>query len=50
MSMDENNDGRLSYEELKNGYKKVFGDKMTEEQLFDLFGSIDKDCSGFIDY
>ena len=28
--MDVNNDGRMSLDELKGGYKKVFGNRMTE--------------------
>lgn len=40
----------LSKEEIKNGYDKIFGQVINEEQVNDMFNSVDIDNSGYIDY
>lgn len=49
-ALDANNDGRLSKEEIHDGYEDHFGKLLNEEELDDLFDSVDTDKSGFIDY
>ena len=48
--MDENKDGKLSIEEVQNGYGKVFGQTVTEDEVAEIFRKADTDNSGFIDY
>lgn len=40
----------LSKEEIKNGYDKIFGQVINEEQVNEMFSSVDIDNSGYIDY
>lgn len=49
-ALDENNDGKLSREELINGYKKVMSDIDAELQVDSIMKQLDKDGSGSIDY
>lgn len=49
-AMDANGDGKLSKEEIKNGYAEYFGKSLTDEQVDDMFNQIDADGSGEIDY
>ncbi|CAD8156509.1 unnamed protein product [Paramecium octaurelia] len=49
-ALDTNNDGRLSREELVNGYKKVMSDIDAETQVDEIMKKIDADGSGSIDY
>jgi calcium-dependent protein kinase len=49
-AFDTNGDGMLSKEEIKNGYEKIFGQNMNDEQVDDIFKSVDIDNSGYIDY
>ncbi|KAL4429783.1 hypothetical protein ABPG74_004420 [Tetrahymena malaccensis] len=48
--LDENGDGQLSKAEIMNGYKKVFGRNISEEEVNKIFDQIDVNQSGFIDY
>lgn len=48
--LDKNGDGRLSKEEIIDGYEKACGITMTIEELSTWFDSIDLDKSGTIDY
>ncbi|EWS71123.1 calmodulin-domain kinase (macronuclear) [Tetrahymena thermophila SB210] len=48
--LDENGDGQLSKAEIMNGYKKVFGKNISEEEVNKIFDQIDVNQSGFIDY
>jgi calcium-dependent protein kinase len=50
MMLDDNKDGRLSKEELSNGFEKVFGYAATQEEVNEIFAKADSDNSGFIDY
>ena len=43
-------DGQISYEELKKGLKELNCQKITDEELSELFKSIDVDKNGKIDY
>lgn len=40
----------LSKEEIKNGYEKVFGYSINEEQINKMFKAVDLDGSGYLDY
>ena len=48
--LDENGDGKLSKEEVLNGYEKVFGVTINEEEVDKMFAEIDIDGNGTIDY
>lgn len=50
LAMDENKDGKLSKEEVHNGYSKVFGQDIDMEEVDEIFRKADTDNSGFIDY
>jgi len=48
---DDNGDGILSYDEIKTGFIKYFGDNMNLDKEFDeLMKVIDKDGSGSVEY
>lgn len=49
-ALDANGDGKLSKEEIHDGYEEHFGKLLNEEELDELFDSVDTDKSGFIDY
>jgi len=49
-AMDTNGDGRLSRQEILDGYEEHFNKQLDEDQLDKLFMSVDIDNSGFIDY
>lgn len=49
-AFDKNGDGMLSKEEIKEGYEKIFGQSMNQDEIDKLFASVDIDGSGFIDY
>jgi len=48
--MDVNGDGKLSKEEIKNGYGTYFGREISDEEVDDMFSKVDTDNSGEIDY
>ena len=48
--LDENGDGKLSREELLNGYKKFIPAKSAEALVDKIMKEVDSDNSGFIDY
>jgi calcium-dependent protein kinase len=48
--MDANGDGKLSRQEILDGYEEHFGKQLDEDQLDRLFQQVDLDNSGFIDY
>jgi len=48
--MDKNGDGKLSRQEILDGYEEHFNRVLDEDQLEKLFSSVDIDNSGFIDY
>ena len=49
-AMDTNGDGKLSKEEIKNGYAEYFGKSLSDEEIDILFDKVDADGSGAIDY
>jgi calcium-dependent protein kinase len=48
--LDENGDGKLSKDEVLNGYEEVFGVPINEEEVDKMFKEIDIDGNGTIDY
>ena len=48
--MDESGDGKLSYEELKNGWKKYFKDTISEIEFDALIKLMDQDNDQYIEY
>ena len=48
--LDANGDGKLSRDEIMNGYEEYFGKAMSAEDVEKMFMSADTDHSGFIDY
>jgi len=48
-AMDKDGDGKLSFEEVKNGYAEQ-GTKMSDLDIHKMFDLVDSDHSGFIDY
>ena len=49
-AIDKNGDGKLSMEEIMDGYDQFFGKTMDRDELEKMFKSVDIDNSGFIDY
>jgi calcium-dependent protein kinase len=49
-ALDKNGDGKLSKEEILDGYEKYFGKHMEMDEIEKMFDAIDIDKSGFIDY
>lgn len=49
-AFDKNGDGKLSMEEVKQGYLDHYGKVMSDEEIETMFNSVDSDKSGFIDY
>jgi calcium-dependent protein kinase len=49
-ALDKNGDGKLSKEEILEGYDKFFGKNMDKEDIEKMFDAVDIDKSGFIDY
>lgn len=50
MELDVNNDGKLSLEEIAQGYKKIYGSQTAEEDARLIFESVDADHNGYIGY
>lgn len=49
-AIDKNGDGKLSKEEILEGYDKFFGKTMDKEEIEKMFDAVDIDRSGYIDY
>jgi calcium-dependent protein kinase len=49
-TLDKNNDGRLTYIELKEGYKKVYGKHFSEIEINRIIDEVDTDKDGYISY
>ena len=47
--MDKNSDGKLSRDELIDGYRTIFGD-LAEEEVDKILARVDANGSGEIDY
>jgi calcium-dependent protein kinase len=49
--LDENGDGTLSYDEIKNGFKKYYkNEKIAEKELEEIIKKIDQDNNEYIEY
>ena len=48
--MDVNGDGKLSKEEIKNGYGQYFGRELGDEEVDEMFAKVDTDGSGEIEF
>ena len=48
--MDLNGDGKLSKEEIKQGYETHFGKAMSDDEVDEMFAKVDTDGSGLIEY
>lgn len=48
-SLDKNSDGKLSRDELIEGYRKIYGE-MAEDEVDKILARVDADGSGEIDY
>ena len=49
MKLDENRDGKLNYDEIKEGYLKYFGD-INDDKLKQIIHKMDNNFDGFISY
>jgi calcium-dependent protein kinase len=49
-SFDKNHDGKLSREELLDGYTEIFGLEAATEETEQVMQNVDTDGSGYIDY
>lgn len=49
-AFDKNGDGKLSMQEVKEGYLEHYGKVMSDEEVETMFNAVDTDRSGFIDY
>ena len=48
--MDINGDGKLSKDEIKQGYKDYYDKELGDEEIDDMFNKVDADGSGEIEY
>jgi len=49
-AFDKNGDGRLSMDEVKQGYVDHYGKIISDDEVEKMFKMVDADNSGFIDY
>ena len=49
-TFDKNGDGKLDKQEIQQGYEKYNGMIISDEEIDEIFGNIDVDGSGYIDY
>lgn len=49
-AFDKNGDGKLSIEEVKEGYIEHYGKAVSDEEVVAMFNEVDMDRSGYIDY
>lgn len=49
-AIDKNGDGKLSKEEIYEGYDLFFGKNLNKEDIDKMFDAVDTDRSGYIDY
>lgn len=50
LELDKNNDGKLSFEEIAEGFKKICESENYENETKDIFENVDSDKNGFISY
>ena len=49
-AFDKDGNGKLDMQEVKEGYLEHYGKIMSDQEVEDMFNSVDTDRSGFIDY
>jgi len=49
-ALDSSGDGRLTYNELRNGFEKIIGTTITDVEMEKIALDIDQDRNGFIEY
>ncbi len=49
-AFDKDGDGKLSKQELQDGYNEHYGRIMSDEEIDKMFAAVDTDHSGFIDF
>lgn len=49
-ALDKNSDGKLSKQEVKEGYYSQYDRMISDEEIERMFDAVDTDKSGFIDY
>lgn len=49
-NLDKNSDGKLSKQEVKEGYSTHYGRLISDDEIDRIFIAVDTDQSGFIDY
>ena len=49
-ALDKNGDGKLSKDEIYEGYENYFGKHLDRDDIDKMFSAVDTDESGFIDY
>jgi calcium-dependent protein kinase len=50
IELDTNHDGKLSFQEIVDGYKKIYGSLTPELDAKEIFKKVDADNNGFISY
>ena len=48
--IDRNGDGKLTYDEMRDGFSKVFGEHLTEYEFENILSKIDLNADGYIGY
>lgn len=49
-TLDKSGDGRLQFDELKQGFEKIFGKHLSDMEVYNIMGSLDQDQNGYIEY
>lgn len=49
-ALDKNGDGKLSKEEVRDGYLAHYGKLISDDEVDKMFSAVDTDNSGYIDY
>lgn len=49
-TLDTNNDGTLSYDEIREGFKKYYGEKIGDKEMEEIFEKLDQDKNMCIEY
>ena len=49
-AMDLSGDGKISKEEMKDGYLQFYGKEMSDQEIDEMFDRVDADGNGEIDY
>lgn len=50
LALDKNNDGKLSYKEIIEGYSEVYGEVSAEANVINIFKCLNKNIDSFISY